>query len=246
MTVSLIGAGPGDPRLITVRGLELIRGCEVLVHDTLVSSELVEEAPAGALVISRAGLGQEEINRLLVRHGLAGRRVVRLKGGDPFVFGRGSEEALALLAAGVEFEVVPGISSIAAVPASALIPVTHRGLADTVTIATGTTATGGEPDYRRLARVGGTLVVFMAGLRLERVTGGLVEEGLAAMTPAAVVSRGTYDDQESVIAPLGEIAEVAARLPGPALLVVGDVVTVGQALAGLPLVTAFPAEIEAA
>src|SRR5438105_12335114 len=118
MTVSLIGAGPGDPGLMTVKGLDRLRRAEVLVYDRLVAAELVDEAPDGCLRISRGALTQAEINELRVRHGGRGRRVVRLKGGDPFVFGRGSEEALALLRAGIDFEVVPGVSALAAVPAA--------------------------------------------------------------------------------------------------------------------------------
>ena len=124
--VWLVGAGPGDPGLITARGLELLRRCDAVVFDRLVATELVDEAPAEALRIGREPLAQEEINRLLVRLARRGLEVVRLKGGDPFLFGRGGEEALALVEAGVSFEVVPGVSSVAAVPAAAGIPVTHR------------------------------------------------------------------------------------------------------------------------
>ena len=133
MTVSLVGAGPGDPGLITVRGLERVRACEVLVYDRLVARELVAEAPGSAIRIARDGRTQEAVNALLVAHGSQGRAVVRLKGGDPFVFGRGGEEALALAAAGVPFEIVPGVSSLGAVPAAAGIPVTHRGVSGSVT-----------------------------------------------------------------------------------------------------------------
>ncbi len=198
MTVHLVGAGPGDPGLITARGLELVRSCDVLVADALVAQELVDEAPDDALVISRAGMKQEAVTRLLVAYGAAGLDVVRLKGGDPFVFGRGGEEALALAEAGVPFEIVPGVSSIAAVPASALIPITHRGVSDRVTIASGHAADGGEPDYAALAAAGGTLVLFMGLERVEHLCRGLVAAGLPAATPAAVVSRGTLPDQESV------------------------------------------------
>ena len=129
MTVHLVGAGPGDPGLITVRGLELVRACDVLVHDRLVAPELVGEAPVDAIWIAREPLGQDAVNGLLVGFGRAGLDVVRLKGGDPFVFGRGGEEALALAEAGVDFEVVPGVSALGAVPGAAGVPVTHRGLA---------------------------------------------------------------------------------------------------------------------
>ena len=151
---------------------------------------------------------QEAVTRLLVAYGAAGLDVVRLKGGDPFVFGRGGEEALALAEAGVPFEIVPGVSSIAAVPASALIPITHRGVSDRVTIASGHGADGGEPDYASLAAAGGTLVLFMGLDRVERLCRGLIGAGLPASTPAAVVSRGTLPEQESV--------SRNARRPAPA------------------------------
>jgi uroporphyrin-III C-methyltransferase len=230
VTVYLVGAGPGDPGLITARGLELVRRCDALVFDRLVAPELVAEAPADALRISRSRLGQEQLSRLLVELGARGLEVVRLKGGDPFVFGRGGEEALALAAAGVPCEVVPGVSALAAVPAAAGIPVTHRGVADRVTIASGHGADGGEPDYAALAAAGGTLVLFMALERLEQVAAGLVGAGLPPQTPAAVVSRGTLPDEEWAVATLAEIAGEAEGLRAPALLVVGDVVALAAAL----------------
>jgi uroporphyrin-III C-methyltransferase len=237
MTVHLVGAGPGDPGLITARGLELVRSCDVLVADALVAQELVDEAPGDALVVSRAGMRQAAVTRLIVAYGAAGLDVVRLKGGDPFVFGRGGEEALALAEAGVPFEVVPGVSSIAAVPASALIPVTHRGVSDRVTIASGHGADGGEPDYAALASAGGTLVLFMGLERVRRLCLGLVAAGLPASTPAAVVSRGTLPGQESVSGTLADLAELAEGLESPALVVVGEVVAVGAHLAAAASVT---------
>jgi uroporphyrin-III C-methyltransferase len=230
LSIYLVGAGPGDPGLMTVRGLELLRGCDALVHDALVSPDLVAEAPEDALVISREGIGQERVNSLLVELGRAGLDVVRLKGGDPFVFGRGGEEALVLAQAGIPFEIVPGVSSIAAVPAAALVPVTHRGVADTVTIGSGRAADGSEPDYESLVAGGGTIVLFMALTRLGRVADGLIRAGLRPGTPSVVVSRGTLPDQQTVTAPLAEIAQAAEQLPSPALLVVGEVVAVGVAL----------------
>jgi uroporphyrin-III C-methyltransferase len=237
MTVHLVGAGPGDPGLITARGLELVRSCDVLIHDALVSPELVGEAPDDALVIPRAPLEQEAINKLLVAYGRAGLDVVRLKGGDPFVFGRGGEEALALAEAGVPFTVTPGVSSIAAVPASALIPVTHRGVSDRVTIAT--PAGSDELDYEQLAATGGTLVFFMGLERLASLAAGLVAAGLDPSTPAAVVSNGTLPDQETVSGRLDELAESAADLATPALVIVGDVVAVGERIRDAAGATSF-------
>jgi uroporphyrin-III C-methyltransferase len=217
--------------------MELIRSCDALVHDALVSAELVAEAPDDALVISRDGIDQERVNEILVELGSAGLDVVRLKGGDPFVFGRGGEEALVLAQAGIPFEIVPGVSSIAAVPAAAFVPVTHRGVADTVTLASGRGADGGEPDYDALVAGGGTIVLFMALARLGQVAEGLIRAGLGPRTPACVVSRGTLPDQQAVTAALAEIAEAAEGLPSPALLVVGDVVTVGAQLRAAAAVT---------
>jgi len=230
VTVALVGAGPGDPGLITVRGLELLRSCDVLVFDRLVSDDLVEEAPPEAVRMARELLDQSEINDLLVGLGRSGLAVVRLKGGDPFVFGRGGEEALALSAAGVPFEVVPGVSALAAVPGAAGIPVTHRGLAQSVTLATAHGEDGGKPDYEALARSGGTLVLFMGLGRLGELAAGLIAAGLAPAIPSAVISRGTLADQEAVTAPLDEIAKAAAGLRSPALLVVGEVVSLSEAL----------------
>ena len=230
MTVSLVGAGPGDPGLVTVRGLELIRGCDALVYDVLVARELVDEAPEDALVIPREGLPQAELNELLVELGRQGLEVVRLKGGDPFVFGRGSEEAEALAAAGLEFEVVPGVSALSAVPASAGIPVTHRGLSAQVTLVSGHSASGADLDFAHLAKTPGTLIVFMGLAHLAGIAGGLIAAGKSPSTPAAVVSRGTSPDGRSVTGALNEIASLAADLASPALLVVGEVVSVSNRL----------------
>jgi uroporphyrin-III C-methyltransferase len=229
VTVSLVGAGPGDPELITMRGLARVRGCEVLVYDRLVAQQIVEEAPIGSLRIGRDGLSQGDINALLVAHGRRGRRVVRLKGGDPFVFGRGGEEALALVRAGVPFEVVPGVSSIAAVPESVGIPVTHRGISQAVTAFAANDVEA--LDAAALARVPGTLVAFMGGAVVARLAERLIAEGKPASTPAAVVSRGTTEEEQVIVAPLGSIGAAAADAPTPALVVIGEVVAVREALA---------------
>jgi uroporphyrin-III C-methyltransferase len=229
VTVYLVGAGPGDPGLITARGLELVRSCDALVHDRLVSPELVAEAPPDAIRIGRDRLGQAEIDELLVRLGRRGLDVVRLKGGDPFVFGRGGEEALALVAAGVPFQVVPGVSSLSAVPASAGIPITHRGVSSQVTIVSGHDA--GELDFAALARAPGTLVLFMGLASLEAIADGLLRAGKPADTSAAVVASGTLPEQRTVVAPLARIAAAAGSLEPPALVVVGDVVALAGTLA---------------
>jgi uroporphyrin-III C-methyltransferase len=211
VTVSLVGAGPGDPELITVRGLARVRVCDVLVYDRLVAQEIVAEAPIGSLRIPREGLTQDDINGLLVAHGRRGRRVVRLKGGDPFVFGRGGEEALALVRAGVPFELVPGVSSIAAVPESVGIPVTHRGVSQAVTAFAANDVEA--LDVRGLAGVPGTLVAFMGGAVARRLAERLIAAGKSASTPAAVVSRGTTENEQVIVAPLGAIGAAAAGAP---------------------------------
>jgi uroporphyrin-III C-methyltransferase len=239
VTVYLVGAGPGDPGLITARGLELLRSCDALVFDRLVSEELVAEAPPGAIRMARDRLEQAEIDDLLVRLGRRGLDVVRLKGGDPFVFGRGGEEALALAAAGVPFEVVPGVSSLSAVPAAAGIPITHRGVSAQVTI-----VAGHYPeilDLAALAEAPGTLVIFMGLGSLEVMAEGLIAHGKAPDTPVAVIARGTLPEQRVVVAPLGEIGVVAAELEPPALVVVGDVVDLAATLAAHELFRATAA-----
>ena len=229
MTVAIVGAGPGDPGLITVRGLELVRDAEILVYDRLVAHELVLEAQRAAL-IERDGLSQDEVNELLVRHGRRGRAVVRLKGGDPFVFGRGAEEVAALEAAGLEVEVVPGLSTLTALPALAGIPLTARGVASEVTALTGTSADGGDLDYERLAQLPGTIVIFMGLGRLEHIADNLILAGRAVDEPAAVISRLSLPDCRIHSGTLATIASVAESAATPALVVIGDVVSRRQFL----------------
>jgi uroporphyrin-III C-methyltransferase len=223
MSVAIVGAGPGDPGLVTVRALELVQRSEVLVYDRLVSYELVLKA-TGAVRIARDGLTQQAVNRLLVHHGRLGRAVVRLKGGDPFIFGRGSEEVDALTAAGVEYEVVPGVSTFTAVPALTGIPLTARGVAAQVTILTGTSGDGSDVEFARLAETPGTLVIFMGLNRLEHLALGLILAGRRADEPAAVISRLSLPDAQVRTGTLTTIADVARGLPTPALVVIGDVV----------------------
>ncbi len=241
MTVFLVGSGPGDPGLITVRGLDLLRRAEVLVLDRLAGPELPLEAPAGCLVIDagkapgRVAMTQDEINACLVEHGRAGRFVVRLKGGDPFVFGRGSEEAEALHAAGVPYEVVPGVSSAIAAPSAAGVPVTHRGLATHVTIVTGhedPAKPETQTDWASLARASGTLVLLMGVGRLAGIADALVAGGRDPRTPVAIVERATSPTQRVTTGDLATIAATAAAagVSSPAVTVVGDVVAVRDAI----------------
>jgi len=228
LSVAIVGAGPGDPGLITVRALELVRASEVLVYDRLVSPALIGEA-AGAARIARETLTQNEVNALLVHHGVRGRAVVRLKGGDPFVFGRGGEEVQALAEAGVPYEVVPGVSTLTAVPGLAGIPLTHRGVASQVTVLTGTTGDGEDLDYERLAATPGTLVIFMGLKRLARLADGLILAGRRVDEPAAVVSRLSLPDARVIVGTLATIAALAHELESPAVVVVGEVAALSYA-----------------
>jgi len=229
--VYLVGAGPGDPQLLTLRGAELLRAADVVVYDSLVNPALARLAPAGAEIIARSAerpFTQDELNDLLAARARAGKRVVRLKGGDPYLFGRGGEEAERLAAAGIPFEVVPGVSSITAVPASAGIPVTHRTLASMLTVVTGhedPAKSGPGVDWALLARTPGTKVILMGLERLDAISEILRAHGLAATTPAAVVSWGTTDRQRTVTGTLGDLAARvrAAGLTSPAVIVVGEV-----------------------
>jgi uroporphyrin-III C-methyltransferase len=237
-TVYLVGAGPGDPRLITLRGAELLRRANVVVYDRLAPPALLDLAPARAERIDagkapgRAPLPQEAINRLLVEHARRGRRVVRLKGGDPFVFGRGGEEALACAAAGVPFEVVPGVSAAVAAPAYAGIPVTHRGLAASFAVVTASLAGGATADLRRLARAADTLVVMMVAERLGEVCAALLDAGRPATEPAALIQWASTSAQRSVAATLGDLPALArgAGIGPPATLVVGQVAALAATL----------------
>jgi uroporphyrin-III C-methyltransferase len=222
VSVAIVGAGPGDPGLITVRALELVEQCDVLVYDRLVSSQLVARA-IGATRIARETLTQIEVNELLVHHGRRGRAVVRLKGGDPFVFGRGGEEVEALVDAGVSHEIVPGVSTLTAVPALAGIPLTHRGTAAQVTVLTGTTGDGSDLDYARLASTPGTLVIFMGLKRLTDIADNLILNGRAVDEPAAVVSQLSLPNARVVVGTLATIAATAADLASPAVVIVGGV-----------------------
>ncbi|MDX6522887.1 MAG: uroporphyrinogen methyltransferase / synthase, partial [Gaiellales bacterium] len=240
MTVYLVGAGPGDPGLLTVRGHELLERCDVLVYDRLADPRIVALAPAAAERIyagkepDRHALSQQQINQLLVELGGRLRCVVRLKGGDPFIFGRGGEEALALEEAGVAWEVVPGISSAYAVPAYAGIPVTQRGMAAQVTFVTGhedPEKPESDLDWSSLAATPGTLVFLMGVRALAENAKRLIEHGMDEATPAAVISHGTRPDQRTVTAPLSEIAEAAVALPAPAITLVGRVASLHDRLA---------------
>jgi uroporphyrinogen III methyltransferase/synthase len=238
--VYLVGAGPGDPDLVTLRAKRLIEEAEVVLFDRLLSPEILGWASEDAEKIDvgklpgRHKLSQEEINALLVEKGLEGKRVVRLKGGDPYVFGRGGEEGFALVAAGIPFEVVPGVTSAISVPAGAGIPVTHRGITTAFTVVTGHEEPGKDEnlDWEALAKVGGTLVVLMGVARLQENTSALLRGGRAPKTPAALIERGWSPEERLIVGTLGDIVESAkeADVKSPAILVVGDVVRLAEKL----------------
>jgi uroporphyrinogen III methyltransferase/synthase len=240
-TVYLVGAGPGDPGLLTIRGLELLRRAEVVIYDRLVNPVLLDSAPAEARRIfagKRAGthnLPQEQINALMIAHARRGRSVVRLKGGDPCVFGRGGEEAEALADAGIPFEIVPGVSAAVAVPAYAGIPLTHRKLSSSFAVITGhEDASKDEPavDWERLATAVDTLVVLMGARSLPRIVERLLAHGRSPETPVALIRWGTTEAQETLTGRLADIVGKAqsAGLQPPVVAVIGEVVRMRERL----------------
>ena len=244
--MALVGAGPGDPGLLTLRAAQLLAEADVVLTDRLVSPEVLQHVRPGAQVVdvgktSWTGTAprQDEISAQLVAHARAGARVVRLKGGDPFVFGRGSEEAEALAASGIPFQVVPGITSAVAAPAYAGIPVTARGYTQDVCVVTGHL----DPDdpasrvrWQALATGPGTLVILMGHDRLPLLTAGLIRHGRDATTPAACIERGTTAEQRVVVSTLEHLARdvAAAGLRAPVATVVGEVVRLRETLQWFP------------
>jgi uroporphyrinogen III methyltransferase/synthase len=241
VTVYLVGAGPGDPGLLTRRGATLLARADVVIYDRLVHQSILDLAPPSAELINvgkqpdaeQSGPArQDEINRLLVEHGRRADPVVRLKGGDPFVFGRGGEEVEVLTAAGIPWEVVPGVTSAFGVPAAVGIPVTQRGLSTSVTVVTGRVGAPSAPggvDWEALARVEGTLVILMGMMTRTEIVEALGRGGKPLDTPAAVIERGTTSAQRVVRTTLGRLAEV--DLGSPSVIVVGPVAALGQQVA---------------
>jgi uroporphyrin-III C-methyltransferase/precorrin-2 dehydrogenase/sirohydrochlorin ferrochelatase len=237
--VALVGGGPGDPELITVRGRRLLARADVVVVDRLAPRELLDELPPDVLVVDAAKIpygraaSQDVINKTLIEHALAGRFVVRLKGGDPYVFGRGFEELLACAEAGVPVTVVPGVTSAFSVPAVADVPVTHRGVAHEVVVVSGHVGPD-DPrslvDWPALARLRGTIVLLMAVERIGAFAEALIRGGRPADTPVAVIADGTLRSQRTVRAPLDSVAEVALAqgIRPPAIVVIGPVAALGD------------------
>jgi uroporphyrin-III C-methyltransferase / precorrin-2 dehydrogenase / sirohydrochlorin ferrochelatase len=240
--VALIGGGPGDAGLITVLGRRLLAEADVVVTDKLAPRSLLTELDPDVEVIDAGkqphahNLTQSQINKLIVARALAGKRVVRLKGGDPFVFGRGGEEALACVQAGVPFQVVPGVTSAIAVPAYAGIPVTHRGITQDFAVVSAhldPSHPGATVDWAALAQTTGTLVLMMAVAHLDAVAAELIKRGRGAATPVAVISDGTTPDQQVLVSTLGAVAadSATAGVRPPAVVVIGDVVKLRDLLA---------------
>lgn len=239
--VYLIGAGPGDPELLTLKAVRVLGLCDVLLIDDLVDPAMLAHARPHARIVRVGKRGgcrstpQAFIDRLMRRCARAGLTVGRVKGGDPFVFGRGGEEKQAMARAGITCEVVSGLSSGITVPASLGVPVTHRDLACGVTFVTGHARTDGqpgrEPDWPALARCGTTLVIYMGMRTLGGITRALIDGGLPAGTPACAIQNGTRDDQRNVIATVATLANevLAARLGSPAIVVIGEVVRLADA-----------------
>jgi uroporphyrin-III C-methyltransferase len=226
--VFLVGAGPGDPDLLTLKAVRALRNADVVLVDELVSRGCLAHLRPGAKVIQVGKRGgcrstpQGFIDKLLVGYARQGKKIVRLKGGDPFVFGRGGEEADALRAQGIEVEVIPGLTAGTAVPAALGIPLTHRGLARGVTFVTGHSSDGAEPNWEALVRSGTTLVVYMGLKNLQRIVASLGAAGMSPATPACLIENGTLGSQRQVVATLGTLS--GAGFNGPALIVIGDVV----------------------
>jgi uroporphyrinogen III methyltransferase/synthase len=237
--VYLVGAGPGDPELMTLKAKRLLSNADVVLFDRLLSPDILKDLKEAELIdVGKAAgdhkLTQEEINQLLISKAGEGRVVVRLKGGDPYMFGRGGEEALALLEQGIPFEVVPGVTSAIAAPELAGIPVTHRGVTSALTIVTGHEEPGkdGPLDWDILAKLNGTLVILMGVSRLEKNVDALISGGKPAQTPAAIVEKGGWPEQRMISGTLENIAALAkeAQIEPPAILVVGDVVNLAKKL----------------
>ena len=230
--VALVGAGPGDPDLLTLKALRLIREADVVVYDRLVSPPILALIPVGKIARNHH-VPQAAINALLVGLARSGRKVVRLKGGDPFLFGRGGEEAECLAAHGIAFEIVPGVTSASGCTAYAGVPLTHRGLAHGVRFVTGHAKEDINLDWRALADPDTTLVLYMGRIHVERIADELIRHGLARATPAAIIVNGTRPDQLTLITTLDELPARVADLDmaAPTLIVIGRVVALAERLA---------------
>lgn len=237
--VSLVGAGPGDPDLLTVKALRCIQRADVILYDNLVSEAIRQLFPASAQTEfvgksrCQPGIGQARINRRLIELAKQGKRICRLKGGDPFIFGRGSEEMLKLQQAGIAVEVVPGITAASGCTSYAGIPLTHRGLSQSFTVVTGHGASSLDLDWPALAKGNQTLVFYMALDQLPHITSQLLSHGMAATTPAALIENGCRPEQRVHTGPLNQLPLISQhhRFTSPSLIVIGEVTRLADALA---------------
>lgn len=236
--VYLTGAGPGDPDLLTIKALRLIRQADVILYDHLVNDEILHEAKDDAVLVyvgkrnNHHTVEQVKINTLLLQYAHSYSKVVRLKGGDPLVFGRGAEEALFLEEHGISFEIIPGISSAIAVPAYAGIPLTHRGINTSFKVMTGHQMDSAQSSSfdTDIFRENETLVILMGLHRLEKIINSLLANGLAFSTPCAIIENGTLPTQKQIVATLGTIVEAAQQICSPAIIVVGETISLHQKL----------------
>ncbi len=236
--VSLVGAGPCDPELLTIKALKALQQAEVVVFDRLVGEDILRLSNANAERIyvgkrcGRPSMSQPEINAVLIEQAKLGKQVVRLKGGDPFVFGRGGEEALALVAANIRYQVIPGITAALGCAASSLIPLTHREVSRSVTFVTGQVVTGALPAWSGLVATGQTLVFYMGLEQSAQIRQGLLAHGLSGQTPVAIIGKGCSEEQQVYELTLDELERYAQALKGlsPALIILGEVVKLRRAL----------------
>ncbi|WP_420835057.1 uroporphyrinogen-III C-methyltransferase [Vibrio galatheae] len=236
--VQLVGAGPNDPELLTIKALKAIQQAEVIVFDRLVNQEILQFAKPGCQQIyvgkrcGKPSLKQEEISQMLVEYARLGKRVVRLKGGDPFIFGRGGEEGLLLAKHEIEFDVIPGITAAIGCAASSMIPLTHRQVARSVTFVTGQVVTGALPAWSQLVNAGQTLVFYMGLEKAEEIQQGMMAQGLDASFPLAIITHGCSRQQKVHVSSLGSLAAKAIELKGvsPALIILGEVVKLRKEL----------------
>ncbi|AIQ12802.1 uroporphyrinogen-III C-methyltransferase [Paenibacillus durus] len=239
-SISIVGAGPGDPELITIKAVRRIREADVVLYDRLVSEELLDYARQGARLIycgkapGQHSMSQEQIEHVMIHQARQGHKVVRLKGGDPFVFGRGGEEALAAAEAGIPWEVIPGVTSAVGAAASAGIPLTHRGVAASFAVVTGSRCGDHETpvDWGHLARGVDTIAVYMGVGRLGQICEELLRHGKESSTPVALIENGTTSRQRTVIGTLDNIEQLASafRIGNPAMIIIGEVVKVKEQL----------------
>ena len=249
--VYLVGAGPGDPELITLKGYELLKKCDVIIYDALVNEELVQFAPKDSIKIfigesrHESRITQDEVNELMIFYASQNKIVIRLKGGDPFIFGRGGEEAIILNKAGIDWEAIPGISSGIAAPGNAGIPLTHRGISSSVAFITGHECGTKDKslELKKIASSVDTLVIFMGIKKLPKIINEILEAGTPISTPVAIIEKGTCKDQKIIIGTLENILTYNEIINSPALIVVGEVVKLREEMFQISAIGNKPIEL---